>query len=285
MKDDTQEMEFFSYEDSLQRDVSIVFVGGKATFYRQSLFKEPLHLNENSIRLAILGDLHGRIVPALNHLKNWLDFTDLHVDGILQVGDFGAYDLQTVLDPTTKNISKKDSNVLGFSDIREGSKDADKLFRDNGPFQGIPLYFTDGNHDDIDFLRNRYISAYPEVNYLPSGSAVQFGSTNVQVSVGSIGWHATKQDVNAIRSAGVDILLSHDYKLNNAHKDRLSEITDGFHFFGHRKNEHSKPEEKSYRIPDYQIGMYEKSLDQQEIFFYAPKTFPGSENDYTSRIR
>lgn len=76
----------------------------------------------------ILGDLHGRILPAFRLAAAWAREYDVRVDCLLQVGDLGYFPDPSRLDKATRRHAQVDPLELGTSLVTEPSPDADRTF-------------------------------------------------------------------------------------------------------------------------------------------------------------
>lgn len=89
----------------------------------------------------VFGDLHGRVLPAFRLAQAWSREHGVPLAGLLQVGDLGDFP------------SEKDSLEGGVRLVAQPSTEADAVFTD----ESCPgaLWFTAGNHDDYELLKQR----------------------------------------------------------------------------------------------------------------------------------
>jgi hypothetical protein len=130
----------------------------------------------------------------------WVEYSRLQVNAILQVGDIGALDEESVPDTVTREIAERDPGELGFLDYLRGSSAADPFLGEGGAFDEVPLYFVDGNHDDvrvIDSLRTGTARMhYGNIRYLPSAHVVTITNNAQSVSLAGLGWHHREREVS-----------------------------------------------------------------------------------------
>src|SRR5215213_10164757 len=94
--------------------------------------------------ILIVGDRHGRILPAFRLAMLWEREHGIRLDGLLQVGDLGYFPDPTRLDKATARHAA-DPLELGASLVVEPNREADEVFHGAvGP--PPPLWFTAGNH-------------------------------------------------------------------------------------------------------------------------------------------
>ena len=58
--------------------------------------------------LAVFGDIHGRVRLMYELALSWQERTGRRLDGILQVGDFGAFPDPQRLDEATRKHARAD---------------------------------------------------------------------------------------------------------------------------------------------------------------------------------
>src|SRR3954468_19792801 len=104
-------------------------------------------------RYLIFGDLHGRILPAFRLAMAWERGHGVRIDGLLQVGDLGYFPDIGRLDKATARHAADDPLELGACLVAEPNREADSVFRDDGP--PPPLWFTAVNHEDFTALAER----------------------------------------------------------------------------------------------------------------------------------
>lgn len=281
--------EFWNYEDALGRDVNLIKQDGVLDKIVISLFKPSYSIDKNAIRLGLVGDTHGHISLALQKLKDWVDFSGLKLDAILQVGDLGVLSS----DKVSREMSLKDPDEEGFLDFFYRSKEADYFFGKDGFFSDVDFYFIDGNHDDLEFLNREYdpstleLGFYKNLHYLPSGEIIMIYKDNFSVCVGALGFHHEKGDVKKIANYLPDILLTHVPPNDIVDFDkRLDGIK--YHFFGHahdaavnlselQKNRFGLNEVKIKRknIKPGSLGFLEIS-ENDSFFLYLPENIPSN---------
>lgn len=112
-----------------------------------------LQTNQDTTRIAVLGDLHGHYTLACTLLKRWEKETGKTLDAVLQVGDMGLFPFpHSVLDEATKRFAEHDPDEISFKDFYEGKGDAALLFGGKTPVIPWNIFFVHGNHEDFNFL-------------------------------------------------------------------------------------------------------------------------------------
>jgi hypothetical protein len=110
----------------------------------------------------VFGDLHGRVLPAFKLAQAWSREHDVALAGLLQVGDLGYFPDLTRFDKATKRHAAKDSLESGVRLVAQPSPEADSVFADESCPQ--TLWFTAGNHEDFELLKDWERGAGPEAN-------------------------------------------------------------------------------------------------------------------------
>jgi hypothetical protein len=105
----------------------------------------------NVTTYLVFGDLHGRVLPAFRLATVWAREHNRPVAGLLQVGDLGYFPDLSRLDSATRRQAADDPLELGVLDVVAPSKLADEVLLD--PDCPPALWFTAGNHEDHDALR------------------------------------------------------------------------------------------------------------------------------------
>jgi len=284
-KDRSNGSEYHHYTDVLNRDTTLVRSEGILERVVFSLFKDPVSIGVDDIKFAVLGDLHGHLTDALGKLKEWVNFCGCYPQAILQVGDLGAFDYTHGFDATTKKMSRKDPQQLGFLDYFYGSEIADSYFGKNGCFRSIPFYFVDGNHDNLNtIISMRNLSCCDNLTYLKSGELVDIGKDTRRVSLCGIGWHDIEKTLKRVEGRSVDILLTHTANpYVSSPEFRDFGVSYNFHFFGHHRDapEKSRIENNSYGLSNVRIerghlnpgsmGWLSISPEGKGSFIYLPE--------------
>lgn len=132
---------------------------------------------------AVFGDVHGRITLMLVMARRWEVESGRTLDGILQVGDMGAFPDPGRLDRATARHAQHDRDELGFSEYLQGCEEGAALL--GGP--GWPVIWMRGNHEDFDYLA-RFREAQPvdpwgRLVFVPDGQS----TTVAGITVGAMG--------------------------------------------------------------------------------------------------
>src|SRR5579884_1011047 len=101
----------------------------------------------------VFGDLHGRVLPAFRLAQAWSREHGVALAGLLQVGDLGYFPDPGRYDRATRRFAEKDALEAGVGLVARPSPEADAVFAD-GYCPGA-MWFTAGNHEDYDLLRER----------------------------------------------------------------------------------------------------------------------------------
>src|SRR4051812_31911955 len=96
----------------------------------------------------VFGDLHGRVLPAFKLAQAWSREHSVALAGLLQVGDLDDFPDPSRFDKATKRHHSLEGGVRL---IAQPSEEADAVFADE-PCPGA-LWFTAGNHEDYDLLK------------------------------------------------------------------------------------------------------------------------------------
>jgi hypothetical protein len=110
----------------------------------------------------VFGDLHGRVLPAFKLAQAWSREHGVTLAGLLQVGDLGYFPDPSRFDKATKRHAEKDSLEDGARLVAEPSKEADAVFAEEACPEA--MWFTAGNHEDYDLLKEWERAAGREAN-------------------------------------------------------------------------------------------------------------------------
>jgi hypothetical protein len=129
--------------------------------------------NDKNKYFAVFGDIHGRISLMYTLAILWQNESGVKLEGILQVGDMGAFPDLSKLDESTKRCADKDRDELGFHDFyNDTPKSRFYLTYQNSP----PTYFIRGNHEDFSylnaFLKPSPIDKWDKIWYIPDGQTI-----------------------------------------------------------------------------------------------------------------
>ena len=203
----------------------------------------PEHeINSNDLKIAVVGDVHGKLSLALSLLEEWENHSQHTLDYIIQVGDIGAFPTNK-MDATTKNMAKKHPEELGFRDFMFPSEVGDYFFGKEGVFKNTPFYFVSGNHENHNFLKDNIShSVYENVIFLPDGEVVSLRKNNFATRIGGLGFEdektVSKTAARNLSKKDVDVFLTHmppgDYSENSRIvRDLISTSHARFAFNGH----------------------------------------------------
>lgn len=182
-------------------------------------------VGEDTLLCLAFGDLHGRIREALSLAKSVRRTLGVPLHGYLQVGDLGAFDEQSVLDKTTQRLARKDPVILGFKAIREMDLDRlDELLSAGQTF--VPRFlFVEGNHDDLEYLRERYRleSLSYSLIFVESGYTAEVSSGHLDLTVGGLGWSCERVDFRRLAAEQSQVVLAHAIEQLKAWSDFFRE--------------------------------------------------------------
>jgi len=222
---------------------------------------------QNTIIIAVMGDLHGHFSLVYRILKRWEIENQRCIDVILQVGDMGIYPDPSKADKATRRFAQKDHDELSFIKYFEGSDEAEDILGPDSKKEfeiSANMYFIKGNHEDFDFLSSYEddtapgpVDYYGKMLYMASGNVYEIEVGRIMLRVGSLGgiacngkygpdsrhkWYSNREVKRLLASGDkVDILLTHDAPYNtilqdSGSKDILEFIglyVPTFHFCGH----------------------------------------------------
>ena len=112
--------------------------------------------------------------------RRWAAHNDVPLDGILQVGDMGAFPDHDRLDASTRRFARTDPDELGFRDFLSETADARTLL---APADTPPVAFCRGNHEDFDYL-SRFstpatLDPYGKLWFVPDGATLAFDAIRI----------------------------------------------------------------------------------------------------------
>lgn len=127
------------------------------------------------LRFAVFGDVHGRVALMLTLARRWQQHTGLRLDGLLQVGDMGAFPDHHRLDASTLRFARDDPDELGFVDFLGPTPDGEALL---APADSPPIVFCRGNHEDFAYLgafaRPTPLDPWRKLWFLPDGAVLDW---------------------------------------------------------------------------------------------------------------
>jgi Icc-related predicted phosphoesterase len=144
----------------------------------------------NKKTFAVFGDIHGRLTLMLMLSRAWEKETGRKLDGVLQVGDMGAYPDLSRLDDATRRYADRDADELGFSQYLQGCREGAELLEGGG----WPVVWVRGNHEDFDYL-SRFqqptaVDPWGRLIFLPDGQQY----TLAGVRIGAMGGMAPRYE-------------------------------------------------------------------------------------------
>ena len=152
----------------------------------------------NTLRVAVLGDVHGHLSLAYTLLRRWERETAHTLDAILQVGDLGAYPPPYRLDKPTKRFAERDPDELGFTAYHAGDDEAAAILGpDAEPHRYIAAdtFFIRGNHEDFVYLDEIArgakgpvaVDPFERIHYLPNGQRYELTRRGATLRVAALG--------------------------------------------------------------------------------------------------
>jgi len=216
------------------------------------------------VNIAVLADVHGRILLTFKLCARWQRETGRRVDLILQAGDLGAFPDRARLDRATLKHAEHDPTELGFLDDFARYRPETAAVLDETT---CPLVFVRGNHEDhawLDELEQAAtgpafpVDAYGRILCLRSGMpyTVSVGTNAVSIlGIGRIGPPTGEQQSQkatyiqaheterllGLGKTSFDVLLTHDAARNAVTPgygmEEIRLILDAYrpqhHFYGH----------------------------------------------------
>lgn len=247
-----------SFSDPLGGSVHFELRGGRLTRVSCDRWTVPeFDVDEGALLCLAYGDLHGRIQDALSLADGVRRTLGVPLHGYLQVGDLGAFDEQSVLDVTTRRLARKDPAVLGFKSIRAMDlQQLDQLLSAGQTF--VPRFlFVEGNHDDLQYLQERYpleALSYSLV-FVESGETAGVSSGHLDLTVGGIGWSSARGDLRRLAAAQPRIVLAHAIEQVEEWSDFHRE-EEAVCLFGHASQAHrlSQPMRRWFGLEHFHVG-------------------------------
>ena len=179
------------------------------------------------MKIAFLGDIHGRIFHTLAVIATWEQQAKMRLDCVIQVGDFGAYPNP---DENLRNdrFIKQDPTQLDFACLFTATDGVANRLTTMRRHLNKPVYFVRGNHEDftwLDQLRTRTptsvvpIDPFGLFTYVPDGTVLNVGGfpvaflggveTSDRAAPGAID-DAAYQELYALGPGSIHILVTHD---------------------------------------------------------------------------
>ncbi|HHO52205.1 MAG TPA: hypothetical protein ENK18_15350 [Deltaproteobacteria bacterium] len=141
-----------------------------------------------SFRLAVFGDVHGRVALMIALARRWQQETDQLLDGILQVGDMGAFPDPRRLDGATARHARHDPDELGFCDLLSPTELGESLLADD---ETPPIAFCRGDHEDHEFLSQfrspTALDPWNKLWFIPDGQRMHWRGPGGSLVVGAFG--------------------------------------------------------------------------------------------------
>jgi predicted phosphohydrolase len=147
------------------------------------------------LNFAVFGDIHGRIALMYTLAILWQQEAGIELDGLLQVGDLGAFPDLSKLDEATKKHAQKDTDELDFQDFYVATPES-KFYLEHP--QAPTTYFVRGNHEDFDYLggfsKPAAIDPWGKILFIPDEQIVDVGTEDRVVKIGAFGGIASRQE-------------------------------------------------------------------------------------------
>lgn len=222
------------------------------------------------MKIAFIGDIHGRIFHAIATIITWQIINNQKFDMIIQVGDFGAY--PRIDDAMVNNkFVLEDATELDFSKYINADLGLQKDLRYLRQHLNCPIHFIRGNHEDFQWLNlisenGTKITAIDKldlIRYIPDGTVEDFNGIRLAFFGGI---ETNKEESRAInckaynnliknKLGNIDILVTHD-----------SPYGTGISFTGEVQGSKKVTELVKVIQPKYLIaGHYHHMIGPQEI--------------------
>lgn len=145
-------------------------------------------LENRQFNFAVFGDIHGRIALMYTLAILWQQESGIELDGLLQVGDMGAFPDLSKLDKATKKHAQKDTDELGFQQFCIATPESEFYLQHR---QAPPTYFIRGNHEDFDYLGNftkpSSIDPWDKIWFIPDSKIIEVGKDDRSVKIAAFG--------------------------------------------------------------------------------------------------
>jgi len=213
------------------------------------------------MRIAFIGDTHGRVFHALAALVTLQQQLDTHFDFIVQVGDFGFPDPQQA-DESGKRYLAVDPAEADLSRLLAATGQRAETLRRFRELITRPIHFVRGNHEDVSWLNGLPIDPSTRVapadpfdlfRYAPDGTVLDLQGFRVAFLGGveelpgdaAIDPHAY-QALSERAAGSVDLLVTHEGPYASAKggysgavlgSQRITQLVEtlrpAYHVFGH----------------------------------------------------
>jgi len=216
------------------------------------------------MNIAILADVHGRILLAFKVLNRYQQETGERIDVILQCGDVGIFPDTSKLDKATIRHAEGDPTELGFSEhFAEPKPEVEELLAR----LSCNMVCVRGNHEDHEFLDRLEeesqdaafpVDCYQRILVLKTGVShdISFNDGTLRVlGIGRVGPPVGETDLEKLKyiqayeqqrlskldDAQFDVLLTHDARRDFMRpgigmaeiSETLDRFAPAYHFFGH----------------------------------------------------
>jgi Icc-related predicted phosphoesterase len=179
-----------------------------------------------AIKIAFVGDIHGRVFHTLAVLAAWQKINEQKLDLIIQVGDFGAYPEPDNALLNSKFV-KQDPHELDFCLLLKAEGELSEHLRFIRQQFKSPIYFIRGNHEDFDWLDRIShngstgtvrVDPYDLFHYVIDGTVRNFGDLKIAFLGGIETPTEEARSINEVvynqymnfKEGDIDILITHD---------------------------------------------------------------------------
>jgi hypothetical protein len=118
----------------------------------------------------------------------WQQQSGIELDGLLQVGDMGAFPDLSKLDKATKKHAEKDTDELGFQQFCVVTPES-KFYLQHQ--QAPPTYFIRGNHEDFDYLgkftKPSSIDPFQKIWFIPDDRIITVAEDSRSIDIAAFG--------------------------------------------------------------------------------------------------
>lgn len=169
------------------------------------------------MKIAFIGDIHGRVFHALAALAKWQKSNGKKFDLIIQAGDLGAYPYpdESLLN---NRFVKNDTTELDFSRLISGGREVDEFASVIKSELTSPVYFIRGNHEDFQWLDSLAgaggfcdTDRYGLFRYIKDGTVGSFGDTTMAFLGGA---EFGAKNGGELDRAALEKLMSLDKRIN-----------------------------------------------------------------------
>ncbi|HZR44640.1 MAG TPA: metallophosphoesterase [Ktedonobacteraceae bacterium] len=178
------------------------------------------------MQIAFFGDIHGQVYHLLAAVLTWQERTGRPLDMVIQVGDFGAERLETMIQNRKVFLRHPANDPAEFDFLRVHYAQGELAGRLRAIREQLsqPVYFLSGNHDEVAWLNTQSqgvqgetipVDAFDLFHYIPDGTILQCGGMKLAI-FGSgerpeeSNEHAAFTRLLEAKRGEIDVLITHE---------------------------------------------------------------------------